>query len=170
MKKKEIIVIVCITILLGSIIMITSYQWLKSRVENPKNNQLEIPNPTYQFIGQSKHFEFSTGKVYYGPYSSELVITDFRQTKSISNLQKISVTILFNDIIWEKRTNESSKSKKFMNDLLFYESTPIHQEFGVSNSFRSTKEETFKKSIVVRIDYCTKNGSCKRETMHLSYQ
>ena len=133
-------------------------------------------NYTYKFIGESEHFYFETGKVYYNNTERELLISNFKVKNNVDQDAKFSINLYFNNkILYGNEYNS--------NDLITkeeVEKTIIGEHgylgnydqngniIGESDSFLETTKENFKDSIRLDIRYCIKN-KCETETLKLEY-
>ena len=78
-----------ILIIVGILIIVIFTVFLCIQYFTEDDEYLYIPNnfiPTYEFTGESEHFKFNIGKVYYGEDYSQIYIGDFQQTEKIKNL------------------------------------------------------------------------------------
>ena len=61
---------------------------------------------TFEFTGDSEHYNFSTGKVFFNTgeleskFSKKVLITDFEQTNIIDGLTREKITIYFGGNVW----------------------------------------------------------------------
>lgn len=166
MKKRRFIVLTTMLLLLtGCSLNKISYE------EDSLHNNME--HYTYKFIGESKHFYFQTGKVYYDKSTQALLMSNFKAKKSLAKNAKCSIQLYFNDKLLYS-TKDSMHSVKELEKIVIAESGNITQidakgnPIGESDAFLETKKDTFKESIKVIAKYCVKND-CKEERFTIKY-
>lgn len=132
-------------------------------------------NYTYRFVGQSDHFYFETGSVYYGDNIKELLLTNFKVKDNVSNNAKYLVEIYFNDklLIGDDGSGESFNKEKFESiNIVESGKEPERDQngniVGEGDSFLETSKDNFKESIKVFGKYCI-NDKCEKEEFSLKY-
>lgn len=175
MKKSIVLLlIVCLFIITGC---------------NSKDNYMEIAykddhihepstNYTYRFVGQSDHFYFQTGKVYYEDNYRSLIISNFNVKENMDKNTTYTVNVYFSGKLFYgnsyEKDNKGDFSLKEYKDLVISESGFLGEKdengdvIGESDSFLETTKETFKNRILVEVKYCTDN-ECKTEKLKLEY-
>lgn len=146
-----------------------------SQMEIPyKDDRINEPstNYTYRFIGQSEHFYFQTGKVYYDGKYRSLLISNLKVKDNAKEDATFSINLYFND-----RSlfggNDTLTKKDFENTIIA-ESGELGERdingdvIGESDSFLETTKENFKSSIRLEAKYCIKN-ECKTEQFSIEY-
>ena len=136
-------------------------------------------NYTYRFVGQSEHFYFETGKVYYGDNIRELVITNFKVKDNVSSNSKYSLNLFFNNkLLWGDETGKYNINHLFSKDG--FEGIDISEMgkeperdqngniIGEGDSFLETSKDDFKKTIKIEGYYC-ENDKCEREEFKLKF-
>ncbi len=80
-------------------------------------------NYTYRFVGESKHFYFETGKVYYDNAERELLISNFKVKDNINKDAKFSINLYFDDKILYGNVSHSNQllTKKEFEDIVIGE-------------------------------------------------
>lgn len=145
-----------------------------------KNNEEDLikPNiehPTYKFEGQSEHFKFDTGKVYFTNEYSQILINGFLQTKKINKLKSEKVTVLFDDKPWSSLGNSKNlnKLKKYITEFQFYEAGILcENDSGIDcekTAFNLANKDNFEAIITVFIEYCTTDNICSKEQFKINY-
>ena len=141
-----------------------------------EDEYLYVPNnfiPTYEFSGESEHFKFNIGKVYYGEDYSQIYIGDFQQTEKIKNLKNKTIKIYFNDKLWASDNSSKylNKLNKTFYDVEFGEAGPSNCKIGECeiSYFTETSKETFKDAIKIEIKYCLKDTKCETETFNIKF-
>ena len=89
--------------LIGSLLLIVllvgcSNNDIKIEYKNDIEHQF-YNNYTYKFVGESEHFYFETGKVYYNGNERELLISNFKLKDNMSSSTTYLVNLYFNDIL-----------------------------------------------------------------------
>ena len=165
-----------ILIIVGILIIVIFTVFLCIQYFTEDDEYLYIPNnfiPTYEFTGESEHFKFNIGKVYYGEDYSQIYIGDFQQTEKIKNLKNKTIKIYFNDKLWasDKSSKYLNKLNKTFYDVEFGEAGATNCEIGECeiSYFSETSKETFKDAIRIEIKYCLKNDKCETETFNINY-
>lgn len=131
-------------------------------------------NFTYKFIGESEHFYFETGKVYYNNDERELLISNFKVKNNIDKNARYSISLYFNDILLYGGISNELLSKKEFENTIIGEHGYIGKKdqngitIGESDSFLETTKENFKESIKLKAKYCIKN-KCEEETFKIKY-
>ena len=129
---------------------------------------------TYKFYGESEHFVFETGKVYYGDNGEVYIYIDnFKVLKDIKNgkeLDEYKIDLCFNND--SMFSNEMSKVKGRSFDQILKDFSL--EESGIKSdksedAFTRTDKYSFKSAIKLSIKYCYKDGSCKTEILKLRY-
>lgn len=175
MKKVFKLSIFMILIILFVIIIQTN----KSKIiyKECNNNEVKLKYITYKFTGKSDHFGFETGNVDLDKNNYEILLTNFKQTKKINNIDNFKITIYFNDKEWANKQWNKSKDisfKKFLKNIIFYEEDIEYTEENSpdfkrsSDAFVETIPDDFKKSIKAVIKYCYKD-TCKTENLKFEF-
>lgn len=132
-------------------------------------------NYTYKFVGESDHFYFETGKVYYNGDERELLISNFKIKDNIKSDASFKINLYFNDKLLYGDVDKTDKlSKKDFEGIVIAEHGTLGKKdsngnvIGESDSFLETTKDTFKNSIKLQADYCV-NNKCSTETFKLSY-
>lgn len=133
-------------------------------------------NYTYKFIGESEHFYFETGKVYYNNNERELLISNFKVKNNVNQNAKFSINLFFNNkLLFGNEYNSNDLiSKEELEKTIIGEHGYLGDYdqngniIGESDSFIETTKENFKDSIKLNIKYCIKN-KCEIETLKLEY-
>lgn len=176
MKKKIIFVLVIIVIIIG-FIGVNNFYNRKITYKECKNNEVKLKYITHKFTGESEHFGFETGNVDLDKNNYEILLTNFRQTKKVKNIDDFKITIYFNDKEWS--SNEWNKNKdisfrKFLKNIIVYEEDTEYIEENSPNFRRSsdafieTSPDEFKSAIKVVAKYCYKN-KCNTENMKIKF-
>lgn len=129
---------------------------------------------TYKFYGESEHFGFETGKVYYGDNGEVYIYIDnFKVLNNIKNEQELDeykIDLSFNNDSMFSDEMIKVNGRDFiqiLNDFSIEESgIKSKQE---EDAFTRTDKYSFKSAIKLKIKYCYKDGSCKTETLKLRY-
>lgn len=172
-KIKPIYILIIIFIIIISVI----YALLNSFDNDDKNDLLTpyIENATYTFSGDSEHFKFDTGKVYFSNDYSQILITDFSQTKEIKKLKNEKVTILFDGKEWSSLDNSYNlnKLKEYITEFQFYEGGKLcgsDSNFDCEKTaFDIANKENFKDILKVIIEYCTNDNVCLKEQFKINF-
>lgn len=161
--------------LLGVILIIIVGGIFFRKTNYPKVHYIEEKllvdrEPTFKFIGYSKHFSLATGEAYYDGNYKALYLTNFKLEKEIKNLKSYSLNIKFNNkllISNEKVLQREKDIKNFLNNinLSSYGEDNIYER----DAFMETTEDTFKSSIKISIEYCLNNNKCKEEVFNIAY-
>ena len=132
-------------------------------------------NYTYKFVGESEHFYFETGKVYYNDNERELLISNFHVKGDISKNSKFSLNLYFNDDLLYGNVSELNllSRQDFENTVIsehgyLGEKNESGNITGESDSFFETPKEKFKTNIKLEVKYCIKD-KCETETLKLKY-
>lgn len=132
-------------------------------------------NYTYKFVGESEHFYFETGKVYYGENERELLISNFNLKHSMDKNTKYLVNLYFNDrLLYGNEYGTADLIEKEYKNIVIGESGTLGEKdengdiIGESDSFLETTQDIFKDSIRLEVKYC-KNDDCKIETLKIKY-
>ena len=132
-------------------------------------------NYTYKFIGESEHFYFETGKVYYNGNERELLISNFKLKDNMSPATTYLVNLYFNDkLLYGNDFGKADLTKKEYMNIVIEENGKLGEIdqngdiIGESDSFLETTKENFKNSIKLEIKYC-QNSKCNTEKLQLTY-
>lgn len=132
-------------------------------------------NYTYKFIGESEHFYFQTGKVYYNGNERELLISNFKLKKKMDSDTTYSVNLYFNEkLLYGTPDKTSGFPMEYFENVVIGEHGYLGDKdqngniIGESDSFLETTKDTFKESIKLEITYCLKD-KCSTETLDLKY-
>ena len=130
-------------------------------------------------FGPGKYEERIDRRSHTGSYKNnyEILLTNFRQTKKVKNIDDFKITIYFNDKEWS--SNEWNKNKdisfrKFLKNIIVYEEDTEYIEENSPNFRRSsdafieTSPDEFKSAIKVVVKYCYKN-KCNTENMKITF-
>lgn len=129
---------------------------------------------TYKFIGESKHFYFQTGKVYYNGDYKELLITNFKMKDKFDENTKYNINLYFNDkLLYGETSDNATLSKNEFENIIIaeYGKTEKNENgtiIGESDSFLETSENSFKDDIKLEVKYC-KKSKCKKEVFDIDY-
>ncbi len=132
-----------------------------------------MDNYTYKFIGESKHFYFQTGKVYYEKSSQALLISNFKVRKNVEKKASFSVQLYFDNKLLYGAVDSRMK-KDELESIVIAESGNVAKidtqgnQIGESDAFLETKKETFKDSIKLIAKYCI-DDSCEEEQFKIKY-
>ena len=136
-------------------------------VEHQKTN-----NYTFKFVGESEHFYFQTGKVYFNGDYKKLLISNFKVKDNVkeTSLYKLNLyfdneKLLVDDIERSKNSFENIVIAEYGNAVKRDENGTI---YGESDSFLKTTKEDFKKSMKLVGVYCY-NSSCIEEKFNIKY-
>ena len=97
MRKKIIFVLIIIVIII-CFIGVNNFYNRKITYKECKNNEVKLKYITHKFTGESEHFGFETGNVDLDKNNYEILLTNFRQTKKVKNIDDFKINIYFNDI------------------------------------------------------------------------
>lgn len=131
-------------------------------------------NYTYKFVGESDHFYFLTGKVYYDGKNRELLISNFKIKDNTKSNATYKINLYFNDILlYGDISGTDALSKSSFENIVIAESGALEKNvsgkiIGESDSFLETTEDTFKDSIKIEASYCIKD-KCSTETFKIKY-
>lgn len=132
-------------------------------------------NYTYKFVGESEHFYFQTGKVYYNNNEREILISNFNFKKSMNKNTTYLVNLYFNNrLLYGNEYGKADMNQKEYKDVVIGENGLLGEKdkngnvIGESDSFLETTKETFKDSIKLEIIYC-QNKKCYTEEMKFTY-
>lgn len=130
---------------------------------------------TYKFIGESEHFYFETGKVYYNENERGLLISNFNLKDSIGKNVKYLVNLYFNNkLLYGNEYKSITLTEKEYKNIVIEEHGYLGKKdqngniIGESDSFLETQQDKFKSSIRIEVNYCIKNN-CKTETLKIKY-
>lgn len=143
-------------------------------VEDRKNQASE--NYTYRFFGESEHFYFKTGKVYYNENYQELLISNFKVKNNVDKNAMFSINLYFNDVLLygdilgsnNLSTKNELESTIIGEDGFVSEKKQNGNYIGESDSFFETPKENFKDSIKLEGQYCIKDN-CSQEIFEIQY-
>lgn len=132
-------------------------------------------NYTYKFIGESEHFYFETGKVYYNNDERELLISNFKVKDNVDKTANFSINLYFNDKLLygdDSLSGEFLTRQQFENTVISEHGTVERNQngeiIGESDSFLETTEDNFKESIQLETKYCIVDH-CETEILQLKY-
>lgn len=171
MKQKSKYILIPIFIVI--IIYLLFNYFIKNIEEDLMNPYIEYP--TYTFSGRSEHFKFDTGKVYFTNKYSQILISDFLQTKKINKLKNERVIISFADKNWSSLNNSKNLNKleKYITEFQFYEAGILcENDSGVDcekTAFNLANKDNFKDIIKIFIEYCTTDDICLKEQFEINY-
>ena len=130
---------------------------------------------TYRFVGQSEHFYFETGKVYFGEESRQFIITNLKVKDNVERDTNYSLNIYFNDNLLvgdDYHFGGQTKEKFEKQQLSESGKEPQRDEkgnfIGESDAFFETTKEEFKDSLKVVGYYCVKDD-CEKEIFKITY-
>lgn len=168
---KKILFYFLIMICLSTITGCSNY----SEMEIPyKDDHINEPstNYTYRFVGQSEHFYFQTGKVYYDGKYRALLISNLKVKDNVKSNATFSIDLYFNDK--SLFVADRNLTKNAFEDTIIAESGELGERdisgnvIGESDSFLETTKENFKSSIKLEAKYCI-NNKCKTEPFDIEY-
>lgn len=165
--------------LIGSVLLIVlSVGCSKNNIKIEYKDDIEHQssnNYTYKFVGESEHFYFETGKVYYNGNERELLISNFKLKDNMSSSTTYLVNLYFNDrLLYGNDFGKADLTKKEYMNIVIGENGKLGEMdqngdvIGESDSFLETTKETFKDSIKLEIKYC-QNKKCYTEEMKFTY-
>ena len=132
-------------------------------------------NYTYKFVGESEHFYFKTGKVYYDGNARELLISNFKVKDNVKDDSTYKINLYFNNkLLYGDVDGTDELTKNEFEDIVIAEHGKLGERdkngdvIGESDSFLETTEDTFKDSIKLQADYCI-NDKCETETFKITY-
>lgn len=130
---------------------------------------------TYRFVGQSEHFYFETGKVYFGEGSRQFIITNLKVKDNIEHNTNYSLNIYFNDnlLVGDDYQFGGLTKEKFENQKLSESGKEPKKDengnsIGESDAFFETSKEDFKDALKVVGYYCVKD-KCENESFKVTY-
>ena len=115
--------------------------------------------------------------IYLDKNNYEMLLTNFRQTKKVKNIDDFKITIYFNDKEWSSNgwnKNKDISFRKFLKNIIVYEEDTEYIEENSPNFRRSsdafieTSPDEFKSAIKVEVKYCYKN-KCNTENMKIKF-
>lgn len=180
MKKylKGIISLIVLLIIIVALSIITIYQYHESKKEPDLG---EFGPVTFEFMGDSNHYNFSTGKVFF--YSGEdgyhidkkILISDFEQTNMIEGITKEKLTISFAGNVWKKTTRKIGLNNLYepIKEYKYFEENKLNYNKNKKNettAFDLATKDTFKKIMHIEIEYCTALEGCETEVFQLSFK
>jgi hypothetical protein len=132
-------------------------------------------NYTYRFIGQSEHFYFKTGKVYFGEGERQFVVTNLKVKDNVEKDTNYSLNIYFNDnlLVGDDYQFGGLTKEKFENQKLSESGKEPKKDangnsIGESDAFFETSKEDFKDALKVVGYYCVKE-KCEKEIFKVTY-
>ena len=132
-------------------------------------------NYTFRFVGQSEHFYFETGNVYFGDNIKELLLTNFKVKDNVSNDSKYLVEVYFNNklLMGDDGSGELYNKEQFENINIAEKGKEPERDqngniIGEGDSFLETTKDNFKESIKVFGKYCI-NDKCEKEEFNIKY-
>lgn len=165
MKNSIVILICCLCLITGCNSMKVLY---KNDLEHQVSN-----NYTYKFVGESEHFYFETGKVYYNDDERELLISNFGLKEKMDPNTKYAVNLYFNDVFYAGSISGTTDlNEKEYKNTIFGEHGYLGEKdqngniIGESDSFVETTKEDFKDDIKLEVKYCIKND-CNTEILKI---
>lgn len=173
MKIKPIYFLIIILIIVISVIYMLFNFFDKENEEDLLTPDIEYA--TYTFSGQSDHFKFDTGKVYFSNESNKILIKNFLQTKEIKKLKNEKLTILFNDMQWSSldNSNNLNELEKYITEFQFYEAGKKCEGDLIgeceSTAFDLANKENFQDIIKIFIEYCTTDSICSKEQFKINF-
>ncbi len=126
--------------------------------EDPKHDVMN--QFTYRFVGESKHFYFQTGKVFYNQNHRSLLISNFGIKEEIKGAN-YQVHLYFNDeLLYGDSNNKNLLSKTEFENVVIAEDGTIEKDengniIGDADSFLKTTKETFKDRVKLEASYCS---------------
>lgn len=167
---------VIITVVVACIFLMTGCGNSNEEVQYIEESAQSIDKePVFKFTGESEHFSFATGQAYYDGNERELLITNFKVTKEIKNIEEVeeylvNVTFDGNSLFSEERNKVDNSFKQQLEKINISEyGTVSNDKYGESDAFFATEESKFKSAIEVAITYCYKNNKCEEEKMKLNF-
>lgn len=157
MNKKIIVIFVAI-IIFASLILIKIFdKEEKTRLDMYGNDF------TYSFKGESDHFRFDVGRVYFDGENAKILIDDVYLYNGVDTLTMPTLKITING---ETRSvNTSDSAEVFLNgdeikELWFYDSTYCPGEPMCPNSLlMDIDKNNFKENFKIDIEYTYRHGS-----------
>lgn len=132
-------------------------------------------NYTYRFIGQSEHFYFETGKVYFGDGERQFTITNLKVKDNVEKDANYSLNIYFNnnllvgdDYQFGGLTKEKFENQKLSESGKEPEKDANGNSIGESDAFFETSKENFKDELEIVGYYCVKD-KCENEAFKITY-
>lgn len=129
---------------------------------------------TYRFTGESEHFYFQTGKVYYNNDYRSLIISNFKVKENISDDSSYDLSLYFNDdVLYSSASSNSNLSKSGFENIVITDNGYVYTDdngniIGEADSFIKTTKDTFKDSIKLMVNYCVKD-KCEEEIFKINY-
>ena len=167
----------CLLFIIGLFIIVgcgKSSKEIEVNYVDYKDNELS-GNYTFRFVGQSEHFYFETGNVYYGDNIKELLLTNFKVKDNVSSNSKYSINVYFdNKLLFGDNYKHDELNKEQLENFIIAEKGKEPERdkngniIGESDSFLETTKDSFKESIKVFGKYCI-NDKCEKEEFSLKY-
>ena len=180
MKKyiKGIISLIILFVIILLLVFLTIKQYKDDHIE-PDLGDFGVS--TFEFTGDSEHYNFSTGKVFFNTgeleskFSKKVLITDFEQTNIIDGLTREKITIYFGGNVWKKKTRKIGLNKlhETIEDYNFYEEDLINYsntKKSKTTSFDLTNRDNFQNIIRVEAEFCTVEDGCEVEIFKLKFK
>jgi len=142
-------------------------------IEDSKHNVMG--HYTYKFVGESSHFYFQTGKVYYGNKERSFLISNFKAKDNVEEDSTFAVNLYFDcKLLYGGIRNLVQKKEDTFPQMIIAESgkdneVDEHGEIiGEFDSFFETAKEEFKTSIRMEAEYCIQD-QCTTEIFKIKY-
>lgn len=167
-----------VSIVLSLILLTTGCDKSSKKVIFKDDYGFDTPKEiTYKFTGNSKHFAFLTGKVYYGNNNERyLYLDNFEIIDKLKNENKIigySINVFFNEkSLFSNELNYLGDDDfQVILDNFKIEETGTYNEdgYGESDAFLETNQNSFKNDINVVIKYCYSDTKCQTEEFEINY-
>lgn len=166
---KKIVKIICLITLLTACNKNTK---IDINYKEDLKNQISS-NYTYKFIGESEHFYFETGKVYYNGKERELLISNFNFKEKMNQDTTYLVNLYFNnELLYGDEYNKVDLSEEQYRNLAIAEYGLVGEKdkdgdiIGESDSFLETTKDNFRDSIKIDIQYYLKD-KCNKEQLKI---
>lgn len=132
-----------------------------------------IEKVTYQFVGESEHLLFRTGKVAYNDNKAKLLISNFETKSNVKEKDSFIIKLSFHDKILygnpEAIDNQGTYTKNDVQNIIIGdEAVLVNKKEEVLDALSGTTKDTFKKSIKMEAIFCRDN-KCKTEEFKLTY-
>lgn len=174
---KTILSIMAVIIISIILAIITVIQYKEKIVEEELD---EFGKSTYTFVGDSEHFSFNTGKVFFKSeeyesiYNKKILISDFEQTSIIDGLISESIKVSFGNKVWKTSVKKIGLNKinQIIDDYYFYEEE-LNKQVGKkkqASNLDIINKENFKSALKVEIEYCTIEDECETEVFAIDYK
>lgn len=177
------ILVTIFIIIILSIITIKQYEH-----DNKEPELTEFGETTFEFTGDSNHYAFNTGKVFFNEnafeskYNKKIVISDFEQIAYIEGLTSEKLTIYFDNKVWKKVSRKMNKKKKNTDEVITNEDIIAEYSFEEEDlrdkennkkkndsPFLNVTKYSFVEDLRIEMEYCTKEEGCITEVFKINY-